>query len=201
MKKLVLIDNFDSFTYNLVDLLSVLGAAVTVLRNNVSLETITARQPDCLVISPGPGAPPDDTGVTIEAIRHLAGQIPILGVCLGHQAIGQAFGGRIVSAKQVMHGKTSPVSFDTDAVFSELPQVFSVGRYHSLVVDSSTLPSCLKPIAISADDREIMALRHRTLPNVIGIQFHPESILTAGPNVLDVHQGFGAKILANFLAL
>lgn len=182
-------------------MLNFLNGNVTILRNTVGLAEIEALDPYRLVISPGPGAPPNDTGITCTAIHHFAGKIPILGVCLGHQAIGQVFGGTIGRASQVMHGKTSMITHQSDSIFAGLPNSFNVGRYHSLVIDRETCPDCLEITAISDDDNEIMAIRHRHIPNVVGVQFHPESILTIGSTNLDVHQGLGAKILANFLAL
>ncbi|MBM3379659.1 MAG: aminodeoxychorismate/anthranilate synthase component II [Betaproteobacteria bacterium] len=173
---LLMVDNYDSFTYNLVQYLRALGATVRTVRNDAaSLEALAALGADRLVISPGP-CTPNEAGVSLDAIRHFAGKIPILGVCLGHQAIGQAFGGRVVRAKRVMHGKASTVRHNGCGVFLNLPAAFSVIRYHSLAIESESLPACLEASAHS-DDGEIMGVRHRSL-DVEGIQFHPESIET-----------------------
>lgn len=196
---IALIDNFDSFTYNLVQMLGGQGQPLVVLRNNVTLTKICQAKPDRLVISPGPGRPPDDTGITCEAIRHFAGKIPILGVCLGHQAIGQVFGANVVSAKRIMHGKTSMIQHEAVPLFAGLPCPFPAGRYHSLALERSSLPECLKIIAES-EDGEIMAICHRQLPNIWGVQFHPESLLT-NSDWLNLQNGAGQKILNNFLAL
>ncbi|MBD1552096.1 aminodeoxychorismate/anthranilate synthase component II [Pseudomonas typographi] len=189
---LLMIDNYDSFTYNVVQYLGELGAEVKVVRNDeVSIADIEAMAPERIVVSPGP-CTPTEAGVSIEAILHFAGKLPILGVCLGHQAIGQAYGGEVVRARQVMHGKTSPVYHKGLGVFSGLNNPVTVTRYHSLVVKHSTLPPCLEVTAWTqhADGSfdEIMGLRHKTL-NVEGVQFHPESILTEQ----------GHALLANFL--
>jgi anthranilate synthase component 2 len=173
---ILMIDNFDSFTYNLVQYFGELGAEVKVCRNNaVALEDIERLQPARIVISPGP-CTPDEAGVSLAAIRRFAGSIPILGVCLGHQAIGQAFGGKVVKAKRVMHGKLSSVRHDRRGVFAGLADGFAVTRYHSLAVDRETLPGCLE-VSAQSDEGEIMGLRHRSLP-VEGVQFHPEALLT-----------------------
>jgi anthranilate synthase component 2 len=173
---ILMIDNFDSFTYNLVQYFGELGAEVKVIRNNaVSLEDIERLRPAQIVISPGPGNP-DSAGVSLAAIHRFAGKIPILGVCLGHQAIGQAFGGKVIKAKRVMHGKVSSVRHDAKGVFSGLPDGFTATRYHSLAVERATLPDCLEVTAVS-EEGEIMGLRHRTLA-VEGVQFHPEALLT-----------------------
>jgi anthranilate synthase/aminodeoxychorismate synthase-like glutamine amidotransferase len=187
---LLMIDNYDSFTYNLVQYLGELGAEVVVRRNDaVSIDEIRALSPAGIVISPGP-CDPDKAGVSLDVVRTLAGTFPILGVCLGHQCIGQAFGGRIVRAKHLMHGKTSRIVHDGSGVFAGLEQGFVATRYHSLVVERESLPSCLEVTAnTDDDDREIMGLRHRSLA-VEGVQFHPESILTT----------VGKPLLANFLA-
>ena len=188
MPRLLMIDNYDSFTYNLVQYLGELGAEVEVVRNDVEpLAELLAREPDGLVISPGPGRPAD-AGVTIPAIRAFAEQgISVLGVCLGHQGIGEAFGGRVVGARTLMHGKTSWIHHDERGVFAGLPSPFEATRYHSLVVERE---SCPAPLEITAwtEDGEIMGVRHRELP-VVGVQFHPESILTRE----------GKPLLANFL--
>ncbi len=189
---LLMIDNYDSFTYNLVQYFGELGADVRVVRNDeISVEEIGRLAPDHLVISPGP-CTPAEAGVSVAAIKAFAGKIPVLGVCLGHQSIGQAFGGDIVHAGAVMHGKTSPIYHGDTGVFTDLPNPFEATRYHSLVIDRKTLPDCLEVIAWTrgADGAvdEIMGVRHRTLP-VQGVQFHPESILT----------DHGHKLLRNFL--
>ncbi len=189
---LLMIDNYDSFTYNVVQYLGELGAEVQVVRNDeVTLEDIEALQPEQLVISPGP-CTPDEAGISLAAIRHFAGRLPVLGICLGHQGIGQAFGGEVVRARQAMHGKTSPVWHHDFGVFAGLHNPLTVTRYHSLVVRRETLPDCLEITAWTQRDDgqmdEIMGLRHRTL-NVEGVQFHPESILSEQ----------GHELLANFL--
>ncbi len=186
---LLMIDNYDSFTYNLVQYFGELGQEVVVHRNDqISLEEIERLNPDYLVISPGP-CTPNEAGISVAAIRHFAGRIPILGVCLGHQAIGQAFGGRIVRAREVMHGKTSPVWHENKGVFKGLDNPVTVTRYHSLVIDKDTLPEALEVTAWTRTQDgqfdEIMGVRHKTLP-VEGVQFHPESILTeAGHTMLN----------------
>lgn len=177
---LLMIDNYDSFTYNLVQYFGELGADVHVVRNDeASIEDLEALSPKHLVISPGP-CDPDQAGISLEAVHHFAGKLPILGVCLGHQSIVQAFGGRIIRAKQVMHGKTSDVYHEGQGVFEGLKNPLSVTRYHSLVAEIETLPECLEVTAWtgSASEREeIMGVRHKTL-SVEGVQFHPESILS-----------------------
>jgi len=173
---ILVIDNYDSFTYNLVQYLGELGAELEVVRNDaLAVDTIVARRPARIVISPGPGTP-DQAGVSLDLIRRLGATTPILGVCLGHQAIGQAFGGRVVRANRVMHGKVSRIRHDDKGVFERIPNDFVATRYHSLVVERASLPACL---AVSAEshDGEIMGLRHRSLP-VEGVQFHPEALLT-----------------------
>ncbi|HVC20847.1 MAG TPA: aminodeoxychorismate/anthranilate synthase component II [Vicinamibacterales bacterium] len=185
---LLVIDNFDSFTYNLVQYLGELGAAVTVRRNNaVTVEEIAALAPARIVISPGPGRP-EAAGVTIDAIRRFGRDLPILGVCLGHQAIGMAFGGTVVRAQAPMHGKTSMIEHDGRGVFRGIAGPFLASRYHSLVVEEGSLPDALEISARAREDGAIMGLRHRTWP-VYGVQFHPESILT----------GEGRHLLRNFL--
>ena len=175
---LLMIDNYDSFTYNLVQYFSELGADVEVVRNDqVSITDIATMAPDQIVISPGPCSP-NEAGISMAAIAQFAGKIPLLGICLGHQCIGQAFGGQVVRARQVMHGKTSPILHNDRGVFGQLPQGFHATRYHSLIVDRDTLPDCLEVTAWIDDvDKTIMGLRHKTLA-IEGIQFHPESILT-----------------------
>jgi anthranilate synthase component 2 len=189
---LLMIDNYDSFTYNVVQYLGELGADVQVIRNDeLSIAEIEALKPERIVVSPGP-CTPSEAGVSIEAILHFAGKLPILGVCLGHQSIGQAFGGDVVRARQVMHGKTSPVFHKDLGVFAGLNNPLTVTRYHSLVVKRETLPDCLEATAWTqhADGSvdEIMGLRHKTL-HIEGVQFHPESILTEQ----------GHELFANFL--
>ncbi|TMG83201.1 MAG: aminodeoxychorismate/anthranilate synthase component II [Betaproteobacteria bacterium] len=184
---LLMIDNYDSFTYNLVQYLGELGADVQVYRNDaLTLEQIAAWKPEKIVISPGP-CTPSEAGICVPLIRRFAGEIPILGVCLGHQAIGQAFGGRIVRAMRVMHGKLSQVTHSGEGVFEGLPSPLTATRYHSLVIERASLPSCLD-VTAESDDGEIMGVRHRQLA-VEGVQFHPEAILTQQ----------GHEMLANFL--
>ena len=174
--KLLMVDNYDSFTFNIVQYFGELGAEVEVFRNDeITLEGIAARQPDRLVISPGPCSPAE-AGISVAAIQHFAGQLPILGVCLGHQSIGAAFGGKIVRAQELMHGKTSVITTTQDGVFAGLPPQFTVNRYHSLAIQRATCPPCLKVTAWT-DDGEIMGVRHTEL-DIEGVQFHPESILT-----------------------
>jgi len=189
--KLLMIDNYDSFTYNIVQYLGELGADVTVARNDeISLADIdamlAAAHLDRLVISPGPCSPAE-AGISVEAIRHFAGKLPILGVCLGHQAIGAAFGGKIIRAQQLMHGKTSVMTTTQEGVFEGLPAQFTVNRYHSLSIERATCPACLKVTAWT-DDGEIMGIKHTSL-DIEGVQFHPESILTE----------HGHAMLKNFL--
>ncbi len=189
---LLMIDNYDSFTYNLVQYLGELGADVRVYRNDcISLQEIEDLQPEKIVISPGP-CTPNEAGISIDTIRQFAGRVPILGVCLGHQSIGQAFGGRIGHARAIMHGKTSMMHHSNVGVFKGLPNPFEATRYHSLVIEPDSLPDCLEVTAWTADDSgavdEIMGVRHKTMA-VEGVQFHPESILT----------GSGHDLLRNFL--
>jgi anthranilate synthase component 2 len=185
--KLLMIDNYDSFTYNLVQYFGELGAQVEVFRNDeITVEEIARRAPDRLVISPGPCSPAE-AGISVQAIRHFAGKLPVLGVCLGHQAIGAAFGGKIVRAQQLMHGKTSVITTTRQGVFAGLPEQFTVNRYHSLAIEKSSCPPELATTAWT-DDGEIMGVRHRAL-DVEGVQFHPESILTE----------HGHALLKNFL--
>jgi anthranilate synthase component 2 len=189
MPRLLVIDNYDSFTYNLVQYLGELGAELDVVRNDVATaEELAERGYDGLVISPGPGRP-ENAGITIAAIPVFAGrQRPVLGVCLGHQAIGACFGGRIVGARAIMHGKTSLIHHDQRGVFEGLPDPMEATRYHSLVIEPESVPDVLE-VSARTEDGEIMGVRHRTLP-VEGVQFHPESILT----------GEGKRLLGNFLA-
>jgi anthranilate synthase component II len=174
--KILMIDNYDSFTYNIVQYFGELGADVQTFRNDeITIGDIEAHKPDRLVVSPGPCSPAE-AGISVAAIRHFAGRLPILGVCLGHQAIGAAFGGNIVRARQLMHGKTSLITTTERGVFAGLPAQITVNRYHSLAIDKSTCPEVLEVTAWT-DDGEIMGVRHRTLA-IEGVQFHPESILT-----------------------
>jgi anthranilate synthase component 2 len=185
--KLLMIDNYDSFTYNLVQYFGELGAEVLVHRNDeIGLADIEAFKPSHLVVSPGPCSPAE-AGISVAAIQHFAGKLPILGVCLGHQSIGAAFGGRIVRAQQLMHGKTSVIHTSQQGVFADLPKDFTVNRYHSLAIERGTCPAELEVTAWT-DDGEIMGVRHRSLP-IQGVQFHPESILTE----------HGHALLNNFL--
>ncbi len=184
---LLMIDNYDSFTYNLVHYFGELGEEVLVFRNDeVTLEKIAALKPDYLVISPGP-CTPDKAGISLSVIERFRGEIPIMGVCLGHQSIGQAFGGKVIHAKQLMHGKTSPVFHHNKGVFRGLPNPFIATRYHSLAIERSTLPECLEVTAWTKDG-EIMGVRHQSMP-IEGVQFHPESVLSE----------YGHKLLGNFL--
>jgi len=189
--KLLMIDNYDSFTYNIVQYLGELGAEVTVARNDeITIDEIdtllAAGQLDRLVISPGPCSPAE-AGISVAAIQHFAGKLPILGVCLGHQAIGAAFGGTIIRAQQLMHGKTSVLTTTQEGVFAGLPEQFTVNRYHSLAIERATCPACLRVTAWT-DDGEIMGVKHNTI-DIEGVQFHPESILTE----------YGHAMLKNFL--
>ena len=185
--KVLLLDNYDSFTYNLYQYLGELGAEVLVLRNDqLTVDEALARGADRIVISPGPGNP-DQAGISLELIARVPETVPLLGVCLGHQALGQAFGGKVVRAPTLMHGKTSEVHHDGRALFAGLPQPFTATRYHSLVVARDTIPDCLS-VSAWTDDGVVMGLRHKTRP-LEGVQFHPESILTTA----------GKDLLANFL--
>jgi len=191
--KLLMVDNYDSFTYNIVQYLGELGAEVEVFRNDeITVDEIDAKlkagQLDRLVISPGPCSPAE-AGISVAAIQHFAGKLPILGVCLGHQAVGAAFGGKIIRAQQLMHGKTSQISTTQTGVFAGLPEQFTVNRYHSLAIERATCPPCLKVTAWTPDG-EIMGVKHTSL-DIEGVQFHPESILTE----------HGHAMLKNFLAL
>jgi anthranilate synthase component II len=190
--KVVMVDNYDSFTYNLVQYLGELGADVAVVRNDqVTVEDIEKLAPEKIVISPGP-CTPKEAGVSVETILKFAGHMPILGVCLGHQSIGYAFGGNIIHAKHIMHGKTSPIYHQNIGVFKGLTNPFTATRYHSLVIEQATMPDCLEITAWTQDEAgnmdEIMGVRHKTL-DIEGVQFHPESILTE----------FGHELLKNFL--
>ena len=184
---ILMIDNYDSFTYNLVQYLGELGEPITVKRNDkISLYDIEELSPNYIIISPGP-CTPNEAGISLEVIRHFSGKIPILGVCLGHQAIAQAFGGKVVKAKQLLHGKTSQVYHDQKTIYTQIPDPFLATRYHSLIVEKESLPDCLEITSWTVDD-EIMGIRH-TKWAVEGIQFHPESITTEA----------GKQLLANFL--
>lgn len=184
---ILMIDNYDSFTYNLVQYLGELGGEITVFRNDkITIREIDKLNPDKIVISPGP-CTPNEAGISVETIKHFAGRTPILGVCLGHQCIGQAFGGNILRARQLMHGKTSMIRHDGKSVYKGLQNPFEATRYHSLIIEKKSLPKELEITSYSEDD-EIMGVRHKQL-KVEGIQFHPESILT----------GEGKKLLKNFL--
>ncbi|MGD1903286.1 MAG: anthranilate synthase component II [Geitlerinemataceae cyanobacterium] len=191
---IVVIDNYDSFTYNLVQYLGELGesfaiaADIQVFRNDrLSLDELRALNPDGVTISPGPGRP-SDAGISLDIIRELGATLPILGVCLGHQTIGEVYGGKVVSAKELMHGKTSPVHHNGAGVFAGLAEPFTATRYHSLIIDRDTCPDCLE-VTAWLDDGTIMGVRHRDYPHVQGVQFHPESILTDS----------GKQLLGNFL--
>ena len=184
---ILMIDNFDSFTYNLVQYLGEMGEELVIKRNDeISLDEISDLHPDQIIVSPGPCSP-IEAGISVATIERFAGEIPILGVCLGHQAIGQAFGGKIIRAQQLMHGKTSPISHDNKGVFAQMPQPFDATRYHSLVIERDTIPDELE-ISATTPDGEIMGVRHKTL-DVEGVQFHPESILTQD----------GKRLLRNFV--
>jgi anthranilate synthase/aminodeoxychorismate synthase-like glutamine amidotransferase len=187
--KVLVIDNYDSFTWNIVQYLQVLEADVHVFRNDkITIEEIQEMAPDRILVSPGP-CDPDKAGISLRVIEHFQGSIPIFGVCLGHQSIGQAFGGKVVRSKVLMHGKTSPIHHDNSGVFYGLPNPFLATRYHSLAVERETLPDCLEVTAWT-EDGEIMGLRHKEM-HVEGVQFHPESILTES----------GMELLANFLEI
>jgi len=187
---ILMIDNYDSFTYNLVQYFGELDAKVDVYRNDaITVEDIERLKPERIVVSPGPSSP-ENAGVSVDVIKIFAGKVPLLGVCLGHQAIGYAFGGKIIRAGKLMHGKVSRIRHDGQDLFKGLSNPFEATRYHSLVIEEKTMPACLEITACAEDDNEIMGVRHKTLP-VWGVQFHPESILTKE----------GKKILSNFLSL
>ena len=184
---ILIIDNYDSFTYNLVQYIGEMGQQLKVYRNDkITVDEIAELHPEKIIISPGP-CTPTEAGISMDTIRHYAGKVPILGVCLGHQSIGQVFGGEIVRAKKLMHGKTSQIHHDGEGVFAGMPNPFEATRYHSLVIRRESIPDCLQ-ITAETDDREIMGVRHKDLP-IEGVQFHPESILTTE----------GKKLLANFV--
>ncbi len=184
-----MIDNYDSFTYNLVQYMGELGADIEVHRNDeITIDEIASLRPEKIVVSPGP-CTPDKAGVSVDVVKHFAGKIPILGVCLGHQSVGAAFGGEIIKAGRLMHGKTSMIHHDGKTLFKNLPNPFEATRYHSLVLNRKTLPDCFE-ISAESDDKEIMGIRHKELL-VEGVQFHPESILTVS----------GKELLGNFLHL
>ncbi|MCX6343722.1 MAG: aminodeoxychorismate/anthranilate synthase component II [Armatimonadetes bacterium] len=184
---ILMIDNYDSFTYNLVQYIGEMGKTLKVYRNDkITIPEIEALNPEMIVVSPGP-CTPTEAGISLEVIKHFAGKIPMLGVCLGHQSIGQAFGGEVIRAPRLMHGKTSLIHHDGEGVFKDMPNPFEATRYHSLIVRRETLPSCLQ-ITAETDEREIMGIRHKEYP-IEGVQFHPESILTQD----------GMKLLGNFV--
>jgi len=188
---ILMIDNYDSFTYNIVQYCRELGADLKIIRNDeMSVSEIDKLNPEKIIISPGP-ATPDDAGVTLEVIKHFAGKIPILGICLGHQSIAQVFGGNVIRAQNMMHGKTSLMKRSCECeIFKDLPQEFIATRYHSLIVEKKTLPDIIEPTAYSSDDDEIMALKIKD-KDIYGVQFHPESIMSE----------YGHKIIGNFLKL
>ncbi len=184
---IIMIDNYDSFTYNLVQFVGELGEELHVYRNDkITIEEIERLSPDYLMISPGP-CTPNEAGISMDAIRHFAGKIPILGVCLGHQSIGQVFGGKVIRAQRLMHGKTSEIYHDGKTIFQGIPSPFTAARYHSLIVEEETIPDVLEVTARTAEG-EVMAVRHREYP-IEGVQFHPESIITQ----------HGKQLLRNFL--
>jgi len=186
---LLVIDNYDSFTYNLVQYLGEMGEEIEVFRNDkISVPEIEKLAPEALLISPGPGTP-KDAGISLDVLHHFAGKIPVLGVCLGHQCIGEAFGGKIVLAPRLMHGKTSLIHHNNKNIFHEIPNPFEATRYHSLIIDNDSLPECLEVTAWT-DEKEIMGVQHKSYL-VTGVQFHPESILTSE----------GKRLLRNFLTL
>jgi para-aminobenzoate synthetase component II len=185
---ILMIDNYDSFTFNLVQYLGELGEELVVKRNDqITLQEIEELNPEFLMISPGPCSP-NEAGISLEAITHFAGKIPIFGVCLGHQSIGQAFGGKVVRAERLMHGKTSEIHHDGKTIFRQLNNPFTATRYHSLIIEKETLPDCFE-VSAWTQEGEIMAIRHKTLP-IEGVQFHPESIMTS----------FGKEMLQNFIS-
>jgi len=191
--KILVIDNYDSFVYNIAQILGELGAEPIVVRNDkITVEQIRAMNPDGIVISPGPGHPADRKyfGVCTDVIREIGQKTPILGVCLGHQGIVHAFGGKVINAKKVRHGKTSPIQYSSDRLFENVANPFKATRYHSLVAEQDTIPNCLEVTARALDDGEIMGIKHKEYP-IEGVQFHPESVLT----------GEGRKMLQNFITM
>jgi len=191
--KILVIDNYDSFVYNIAQILGELGAEPIVVRNDkITVEQVRAMNPDGIVISPGPGHPADRKyfGVCTDVIREIGQKTPILGVCLGHQGIVHAFGGKVINAKKVRHGKTSPIQYSSDRLFENVANPFKATRYHSLVAEQDTIPNCLEVTARALDDGEIMGIKHKEYP-IEGVQFHPESVLT----------GEGRKILQNFVTM
>lgn len=188
---ILLIDNYDSFSYNLFQLIGEIDSDIIVFRNDkITLEEISNLKPDAIILSPGPGRP-ENAGICVDVVKEFHDKIPILGVCLGHQAICQAFGGTISHAKRLMHGKSSKISLDYDYLFKELPSEISVGRYHSLSLANQSIPDCLEIISKAKDDGEIMAVKHKEY-NIYGLQFHPESILT--PDGLTIMSNFLEKV-------
>ena len=188
---ILLIDNYDSFSYNLYQLIGIINPDIKVVRNDkITIEEIENLDPEAIILSPGPGKP-ENAGICMDIVKEFHDRIPILGVCLGHQSICAAFGGRISYAKRLMHGKSSKISLDYDFIFKGLPTEISVGRYHSLSLAEDTLPSCLEIISKSRDDGEVMAVKHKDF-NVYGLQFHPESILT--PDGLTIIENFLEKV-------
>ncbi|WP_406535941.1 anthranilate synthase component II [Methanobrevibacter sp.] len=188
---ILLIDNYDSFSYNLFQLVGEINCDIIVSRNDkITIEEITELNPECIILSPGPGKP-ENAGICIDVVKEFHDKIPILGVCLGHQAICEAFGGKVSHAKRLMHGKSSDISLDYDFIFKELPSEINVGRYHSLSLVEDTLPDCLEIISKAKDDGEIMAVKHKDF-NIYGLQFHPESILT--PDGLTIMRNFMEKV-------
>ncbi|WP_295160935.1 aminodeoxychorismate/anthranilate synthase component II [uncultured Methanobrevibacter sp.] len=188
---ILLIDNYDSFSYNLYQLIGEVNQDIKVVRNDkITIEEISELDPECIILSPGPGKP-EDAGICIDVVLNFSGKIPILGVCLGHQSICEAFGGKISHAKRLMHGKTSRISLDYDFIFKGLPTEIEVGRYHSLSLVDDSIPDCLDVISKAKDDGEIMAVKHKDF-NVYGLQFHPESILT--PDGLTIIENFLEKV-------
>lgn len=193
---ILLIDNYDSFSYNLFQLIGEISPDIKVTRNDkITIEEIESLNPEAIILSPGPGKP-ENAGICIDIVKSFHDRVPILGVCLGHQAICAAFGGRISHAKRLMHGKSSMISLDYDFIFKGLPSEINVGRYHSLSLVEDTLPDCLEVISKSKDDREIMAVKHREF-NVYGLQFHPESILT--PDGFTIMENFIEKVRRGIL--
>ncbi|MGN0176933.1 MAG: anthranilate synthase component II [Methanobrevibacter sp.] len=193
---IILIDNYDSFSYNLYQLIGEVNRDIKVYRNDkITIDEIESLNPDAIILSPGPGKP-EDAGICIDVVKEFHDKIPIMGVCLGHQAICTAFGGKVSYAKRLMHGKSSKISLDYDFIFKELPSEITVGRYHSLSLMEETLPDCLEIISKAKDDGEVMAIKHKDF-NVYGLQFHPESILT--PDGLTIIENFLEKVKRRIL--